>query len=97
MDGESAQDAALRESFEEAGVLASTVHVVGQHVLVHPDWRYTTVVAEQISPQVLAPTDNESLEISWVPISDLDSPQIPLLDAFKSALPNLLAIARGEA
>lgn len=96
MDGESAQDAALRESFEEAGVLPNTVRVIGQHVLTHPHWSYTTIVAQQVVDQELSPTDNESLEISWVAIADLGSPEYPLLDAFEAALPSLLEIAQND-
>lgn len=92
MDGESPSEAALREAHEEAGVSAQAVRIIGQHVLTHPDWSYTTVIAEQVSPQVLAPTDNESLAIEWAKFSDVTAGKIPLLPAFEAAVPALLRI-----
>lgn len=45
---ESAHDAALREAAEEAGIDPAHVRVLGEHAVVHPDWSYTTVLAEEV-------------------------------------------------
>jgi len=79
--------AALREAAEEAGIDPSHVHVRGQHVLQHPDWSYTTVLADEVSPVQLAITDAESLEVRWVPVDDVG--MLPLLPAFADAWPTL--------
>ncbi|TFH70435.1 MULTISPECIES: NUDIX hydrolase [Cellulomonas] len=85
---ETAVDAALREAHEEAGVDPATVAVRGEHVLTHPDWSYTTVLAEALTPFEPAVTDAESLAVAWVPLAEV--PDRPLLPAFADAWPTLL-------
>ena len=79
--------AALREAAEEAGIDPVSVRVRGEHVLRHPDWSYTTVLADELSPVHLAITDAESLEVRWVPVDDVET--LPLLPAFADAWPTL--------
>lgn len=95
---ETAVEAALREAQEEAGIEPSSVRVVGEHVLDHGDWSYTTVVAVTSGPVDARPTDDESLEIAWVALDDVE--RRPLLPAFADAWPVLRAslpdeVARG--
>lgn len=95
---ESAVEAALREAQEEAGIVPSSVRVLGEHVLDHGDWSYTTVVAVAAGPVDARPTDDESLEIAWVALDDVTTR--PLLPAFADAWPVLRAslpdeVARG--
>lgn len=85
--GESAQDAALREAHEEAGIDPAAVGVRGQSVLEHPDWSYTTVLADELTPQQPTATDAESLEVRWVPVDEVAG--LPLLPAFADAWPTL--------
>jgi len=85
--GEPATHAALREAAEEAGVPAGAVETVHEHVLTHPDWTYTTVLAELVVPFDARPTDDESLAIAWVPVADVAA--LPLLPAFATAWPDL--------
>ncbi|MFF1529772.1 NUDIX domain-containing protein [Cellulomonas sp. NPDC058312] len=87
--GESAVDGALRESAEEAGIEPASVRVVGEHVLDHTDWSYTTVVAVADGPVDARPTDDESLAVDWVPLDDVAD--LPLLPAFAEAWPVLRA------
>jgi 8-oxo-dGTP diphosphatase len=87
MPGESAADAALREAAEEAGIDRVSVRLRGEHVLTHPDWSYTTVIADEISPVRPAVTDAESLELRWVALDDVAT--LPLLPAFGDAWPSL--------
>lgn len=90
--GESAHDGALREAAEEAAVDATALDVVGTHVLEHPAWTYTTVVAEvragaRVDPRA---ADAESLAVRWVALTDLGGLQ--LLPPFALALPALLEL-----
>ncbi|WP_282948969.1 NUDIX hydrolase [Cellulomonas endometrii] len=87
--GESAVDGALREAAEEAGIEPASVRVVGEHLLDHEDWTYTTVIAVTDGPVDPRPTDDESLAISWVTLDDV--PALPLLPAFADAWPTLRA------
>ncbi|KSW15460.1 NUDIX domain-containing protein [Cellulomonas sp. B6] len=86
---ETAVDAALREAHEEAGVDPAAVVVRGEHVLTHPDWSYTTVLADAAGPFEPAATDAESLAVLWVALDDV--PDRPLLPAFGDAWPVLRA------
>ncbi|MBO3089050.1 NUDIX domain-containing protein [Cellulomonas dongxiuzhuiae] len=68
---ETAVQAALREAHEEAGVDAAAVAVRGEHVLAHPDWSYTTVLADALTPFTPTAADAESIEVAWVPLDDV--------------------------
>ena len=83
---------ALREAHEEAGIDPAAVRVLGERVLDHGPWRYTTVVAELVDGAALAPraTDAESVEVRWVRADDLAD--LPLLPAFADAWPTLRAL-----
>ncbi|WP_203756631.1 NUDIX domain-containing protein [Cellulomonas chitinilytica] len=84
---ESAEDAALREAAEEAGIAPSAVRVRGTSVLAHPDWSYTTVLADELAPVEPSATDAESVEVRWVAVEDVDG--LALLPAFADAWPDL--------
>ncbi|MBO3100401.1 NUDIX domain-containing protein [Cellulomonas fengjieae] len=88
MPGEAAQDAALREAAEEAGIEPSRVRVRESSVLEHPGWSYTTVIADEVGEIHPAVTDAESLELRWVPVDEVA--RLPLLPAFADAWPGLL-------
>ncbi len=87
MPHETAVQAALRESAEEAGIDAAGLEVVSTHVLDHGAWSYTTVLARATGAQQPRPTDPESLEISWVPTPAVADR--PLLVAFGRSWPTL--------
>lgn len=89
MPGESAADAALREAAEEAGIDRAGVRVRGEHVLRHPDWSYTTVIADELAPVEPAVTDAESIELRWVPVDEVAF--LPLHPGFADAWPTLRA------
>lgn len=85
---ESAVEGAMREAAEEAGIDPTVLRVVGEHVLDHGDWSYTTVLAVlTVADTDVRPTDAESLEIRWVALDDVG--QRPLLRAFGEAWPLL--------
>ena len=87
MPDESAADAALREAAEEAGIDRANVRIRGERVLTHPDWSYTTVLADELFPVDPAVTDAESIELRWVPVDEVAT--LPLLPAFGDAWPSL--------
>ncbi len=91
--GETAEEGALREAHEEAGVSPRAVGVRGSHVLTHPDWSYTTVIADELTIVEPVPTDAESVDVRWVPLDDVAGH--PLHPAFADAWPTLLARISG--
>jgi len=92
---ETVRQAALREAAEEAGIDQDAVRVLGDHVLDHGPWSYTTVLAEVAGVVTPRPTDAESLEIAWVDRDDVAG--LPLLPAFATAWPGLLERLDGSA
>ncbi|WP_300016767.1 NUDIX domain-containing protein [Pseudonocardia sp.] len=64
--GESAEQAALREAGEEAGLLAADVTAIGRYVDDHGGWTYTTVIARAGAPLVLDALTAETIEVRWV-------------------------------
>ena len=69
---ESADQAALREAGEEAGIEADAVAVLDEFVDDHgAGWSYTTVLARLLRPIVLVPQE-ESEELAWVSIGAID-------------------------
>lgn len=91
---EDAVTGALREAAEEAAVDPGALTVVGDHVLDHGTWRYTTVVAVASGPQPVRATDHESLAVEWTDLADVEG--LPLLSAFRVAWPTLMDILRSR-
>ena len=87
--GERAVTAALRESAEEAGVPADGVDLRHTAVLDLGFWTYTTVVGRASRPFEPVIADRESLELSWVPVADVDD--LPLHPGFGASWPALRA------
>ena len=92
---ETAAQGALRAAEEEAGIDPAAVRVVGERVLDHGPWRYTTVLAEVVDGTPVEPraTDAESIEVRWVPVDDVAG--LDLLPAFADAWPGLRALLEG--
>lgn len=89
--GETAFEGAVREAQEEAGIAGHHVTELAQVVLDHGDWSYTTVIAQTQDPQApIGATDAESIEIAWVPLSQIRSRL--LLPAFDKSLDQILAL-----
>ena len=91
-DGETPVAGAVREAVEEAGVVAESMRVRATRALVHPDWAYTTVLAEATEPFTPRVTDPESIAVEWVDLAAIDN--YDLLPAFGSALPELRTMLR---
>ncbi|MDJ1115085.1 NUDIX domain-containing protein [Microbacterium dauci] len=85
--GESATDAALRESLEEAGVPGDALAPLFTSVLDRDVWTYTTLVAtvtRQFEPVI---ADPESNALEWVPLTEIDA--LPLHPGFAGSWPEL--------
>jgi 8-oxo-dGTP pyrophosphatase MutT (NUDIX family) len=81
--------AALREAGEEAGVPDGAVRPRWVSVLDRGVWTYTTVVADVIVPFEPVISDEESLELRWVPAGDVAG--LPLHPGFAQSWPELRA------
>jgi hypothetical protein len=73
-------------------VVPDLLRVRASRALVHPDWAYTTVIAEATGPFEPRVSDPESLEMRWVDLAAVDDH--PLLPAFADALPELRTMLR---
>lgn len=78
--GETPEQAALRESFEEVGVLAQDVRIAGAlpELLTVTGYRVTPflgMLARPTSEVILAPQPEETAEIFWAAVSDLFQPE----------------------
>lgn len=80
--GETAVEAALRESAEELDLAASHVHVRGSRRSDCGGWVYETVLGVAVGEPRLR-NRSESAEHRWVPEADVA--QLPLLPAFRAA------------
>lgn len=65
---ETAEQAALREAHEEAGLRAVDVTVQREVVDDHGGWSYTTIVASSTTELDVEPLDGESTALEWVPL-----------------------------
>ncbi len=81
--GESAVDAAVRESQEEAGVPDDAVTPRYTHVLDRGGWSYVTLIADVAVPFEPEITDPESHALEWVRVDDVT--QRPLHPAFATS------------
>lgn len=81
--GESAHDAALRESAEEAGVPAGSVAPRFVNVFDLGVWSYTTLVGDVVVPFEPVISDPESRALAWVAVEEVD--RRPLHPSFADA------------
>jgi 8-oxo-dGTP diphosphatase len=84
---ESATDAALRESLEEAGVPGDALAPLFTSVLDREVWTYTTLVATVTRPFEPVIADPESNALEWVPLAEIDA--LPLHPGFAGSWPSL--------
>ncbi|WP_413353311.1 NUDIX domain-containing protein [Microbacterium sp. 1P06AB] len=85
--GESATDAAIRESHEEAGVPVAALRPKFTSFLDLGVWSYTTLVADVVDPFEPVIADPESYALEWVPLDEVDA--LPLHPGFADAWPAL--------
>ena len=101
---ESAVAAALRETEEECAIAPADVLVLGERVTAGPypavgelpgNWTYTTVIARTRGDEPLDVIANEeSNELRWVHLDEVEN--LPLLGAFREAIPSLRAFIAGQ-
>lgn len=84
---ETADEAALREASEEAGIAADDVRLAHSWIEDHGSWSYTTVVGHVREPLDAHPASWESTELRWVAQSDVTD--LELHPAFAAAWPSL--------
>lgn len=89
-EGESATDAAIRESQEEAGVPAAALRPRFTSVLDLEVWTYTTLVADVVDPFEPVIADPESYALEWVPLDEVDA--LPLHPGFADSWEPLRAL-----
>lgn len=77
-DGESPLEGALRESFEEANIHPDDIDINGSYLEDHGPWGYTTVFAFEKPGHTVVPkpNDDESLEVKWIPFSEVSNYQL---------------------
>ncbi|MFC4126199.1 NUDIX hydrolase [Nocardia rhizosphaerae] len=88
---ESAEHAAVREAWEEAGITADALHVRAERLtMTAPSgWTYTTVVADAAGPLATV-ANRESAELAWVPEDEVSD--LPLHPSFATAWLELRAV-----
>ena len=83
------------KSWEEAGVPeqdGSGIEILETHVLDLDTWSYTTVIAKTLRRFDAVINDPESIQLSWVPLDELDD--YKLHPGVASALPTLMELLR---
>ncbi|GAA3244668.1 NUDIX domain-containing protein [Pseudonocardia petroleophila] len=80
---ETAEQAALREAGEEAGLDPADVATTGCYVDDHGGWSYTTVIARVAAPVHLTALTAETIEVRWVPADAMHG--LPLHPGFAAS------------
>jgi 8-oxo-dGTP diphosphatase len=86
---ESVVRAALREAIEECAIDPRPVRVHGVLTDDHGGWTYQTVLANAPAPLAAAAVSEESSEVAWVPVADVEL--LPLHPGFAEQWPALRA------
>ncbi|MER2138310.1 MAG: NUDIX hydrolase, partial [Arthrobacter sp.] len=81
--GESAQDGAMRESAEEAGVPPAALRPRFMSILDLGIWSYATLVADVEKPFDPVISDQESVELAWIDPGEVEN--LPLHPAFAAS------------
>jgi len=81
-EGETPINGALRELHEELGLALTPEHVLGKldDYPTRSGFRITPVVVWADDPADLSPDPNEVASVFHIPLSELDSPDIPILN-----------------
>lgn len=87
-EGESVEEAALRETTEEVRLDLSGLSVTGVHRDDHGGWSYATVLGRLAEPRPAAPAAAETEDVRWVSLPDVTA--LPLHPGFAATWPLLL-------
>jgi len=69
-------EAALREANEEIGIDINLVSAVDEFVDDHITWSYHTIIAKADPALVAHEMNDESLEVKWIPISEIEDQKL---------------------
>jgi 8-oxo-dGTP diphosphatase len=69
---ESVVRAALREAIEECAIDPGAISVHGVSADDHGGWSYQTVLASAVAPVAVAPVSEETSEVAWVAVADVE-------------------------
>lgn len=84
---ESVVRAALREAIEECAIDPRPVRVHGVVTDDHGGWTYQTVLASTAAPLAAAAVSEETREVAWVPVAEVE--RLPLHPGFAGQWPAL--------
>ncbi|MCH2187975.1 CoA pyrophosphatase [Myxococcota bacterium] len=86
-EGEDARSAALRETHEELGVSLDPNAILGllDDYPTRSGYAITPVVVWSGSNLAMSPNPDEVAEVYWVPLSDLERPEVPRLRAIEES------------
>ena len=73
---ESPLEAALREANEEIGIDIKLLNTVGEFVDNHITWSYHTIIAKADPALVAHEMNDESLEVKWIPIAEIEKQKL---------------------
>jgi 8-oxo-dGTP diphosphatase len=83
-------EGAFREAVEETGIDTSLLTALHTFTDDHGDWKYETVIALATSELVAHEVNDESHEVRWVEILDVE--QLPLHPSFAKSWPKLMKL-----
>lgn len=69
-------EAALREANEEIGIDINLVTPVDEFVDDHISWSYHTIIAKADSALIAHEMNDESLDVEWIKISDIEKQKL---------------------
>jgi 8-oxo-dGTP diphosphatase len=70
---ETIHEAAIREAKEEIGIIEHLVEPLEIFTDDHGDWRYDTVVARAAQGLEAHEQNDESLDVRWIPLDEIDT------------------------
>ena len=69
-------EAALREANEEIGIDINLVTAVDEFIDDHITWSYHTIIAKADPALVAHEMNDESLEVKWIPINEIENQKL---------------------
>ena len=89
---ESTIGGAFREAVEETGIDTSLLTVLHTYTDDHGDWKYETVIAKGSNEIVAHEVNDESHEVRWVEIDEVD--KLTLHPSFEKSWPTLKGLVQ---
>ena len=83
-------EGALREAVEETGIDTALLNPLHTFTDDHGDWKYETVIARAADELIAHEVNDESHEVRWVDIDQVD--QLPLHPSFAKSWPELMEL-----